>query len=70
MNSKVETGKHDESNCIEETILRIYKFNLNVSSCRLLLAPYIGGQVSEFQLGAIQNLKTMSVYIVDFIFDS
>jgi hypothetical protein len=42
MNSKLETGKQGESNCIEETKLRIYKFNLNVtdtfdpvSGCRI-----------------------------------
>jgi hypothetical protein len=48
MNLKVKTGKQGESNCIEEKKLRVYKFNLKLSSCWLLLAPYIGGQVTRF----------------------
>jgi hypothetical protein len=37
--------KPGEYGCIDEIKLRVYKLSLNVSSRRLLLAPYIGGQV-------------------------
>jgi hypothetical protein len=43
MNLKVKIDKQDEYDCIDETKLRVYKLDLNVSSRRLLLAPYIGG---------------------------
>jgi hypothetical protein len=48
MNSKVKIDKQDEYDCIGERKLRVYQLDLNVSSRRLLLAPYIGDQVSEF----------------------
>jgi hypothetical protein len=61
MNLNVETGKQGKSNCIEEKKLRFYKFNLNMSSHWLLLAPYIGGQVLEFRLGAIQTQRLCQI---------
>jgi hypothetical protein len=51
MKSKIKTDKQGEFDCIDETKLRVYKLDLNVSLRRLLLAPYIGGQVSESTLG-------------------
>jgi hypothetical protein len=54
MNSKVKADKQGEYDCIVETKLRVYKFDLNVSLRRLLLAPYIGGQVSKSTSGMIQ----------------
>jgi hypothetical protein len=47
MNSKVKSDKQDKYDCIDEKKLRVYKLPLDVSSRRLLLAPYIGGQFLE-----------------------
>jgi hypothetical protein len=55
MNSMVKIEKQGKYNCIDEKKLRVYKLQLNVSSHRLLLAPYIGGQVSEFRSGATNS---------------
>jgi hypothetical protein len=57
MNSEVKTDKQGEYDCIDEKKLRVYKLQLYVSSRRLLLAPYIGGQVSEFRSGVIQTQR-------------
>jgi hypothetical protein len=57
MNSKVKTDKQGEYDCIEEIKLRVYKLDVNVSSSRLLLAPFIGGQVSEFRSVVIQTQR-------------
>jgi hypothetical protein len=57
MISKVKTDKQGEYDCIDEKKFRVYKLQLNVSSRRLLLAPYIGGQVSEFWSGAIRTQR-------------